>query len=128
MSASGHGPTDTEALARDEALDALEASRSNMIRQGRASALRIALMLGYTTSTMVFEDLRARGLLDESVDPRWMGAVFRGGWKRVGWQDTRSHKRRVAMWALDESGPADLDQESYQCGWNDCMKHYGIKP
>ena len=34
----------------------------------------------------------------DRIDLRFMGAVFRKGWRRVGWVPTGSHARPVAIW------------------------------
>lgn len=95
---------DLEAAARDRALDLLEEHRAPMIEMAKMIAEWIAKKKGRVTSTDVICELRARGygeLLD-SVDKRFLGAVFRAGkgWKRIGFESTGSHRRPVSIWRL----------------------------
>lgn len=99
-----------QAQARDAALDLLQRHRSELIRHARAVAINIAWARGEVSSTEVWEELRRRGEVDlwlkyamAAVDPRWMGVVFRHGWKRLRWTSTGSHKRPVAVWVLSEA-------------------------
>lgn len=92
----------TEAEKRDRALAAIAKWRASAITLGTAAALHIMSAKGRVTSVEVVAQLRAQGhgaMLD-SIDARWIGAVFRGGgWKRIGWEATGSHARPVAVWA-----------------------------
>lgn len=126
MNAPGH-KQDREAEARDAALGLLEEHRKLLIQRGRAIALKLVLQRGFVTSTMVFDEMRRVGVLDETVVPRWMGAVFRNGWKQVGTDNSGSHKRAVAVWALEDSEHAKLDYEAYKRGWEECKAFYGIR-
>lgn len=89
-----------EAAARDEALDLLEQTRGELIDAARQVALRIAKEQGVVSSTEVFSELETTALKAkmDQVDPRWMGAVFRKGWERVGFESTGSHRRPVSVW------------------------------
>lgn len=97
------GPPATETGGRDDALDNLEAYRGSLCETGREVAVELAKLRGRITSVEVFAEMRARGYdaaLD-SVDPRWMGVVFRECiWQRRGWEQTGSHRRPVAIWEL----------------------------
>lgn len=97
-------PPVTEAQARDASLDALEKWRADAIALARVTATRIDHDLGRVTSTEVEFAMREQGhgpMLD-SIDPRWMGAVFRRGWRRIGQEPTGSHKRMVAIWTKEK--------------------------
>jgi hypothetical protein len=98
--------SDTEAQARDAALDALAAARAELVAWGRTIAIALCVRNGHVTSTEVKAaltrlanfDPRLSELLD-TCDPRWMGVVFRGkDWVQDGWDDSGSHKRRVPIW------------------------------
>ena len=95
----------TEHEARDAALNTLERPREELIRIGRATATDIAQRNGTVTSIDVTKKMREDTLLRQKmdrVDARWLGAVFRAGsvWKRVGYENTGSHGRPVAIWQL----------------------------
>jgi hypothetical protein len=89
-----------EATARDRALDLLEKHRGDLVAVARSVANRIAIRNGTVTSPEVLAEMRAIGLGDalDTVDRRFMGCVFRTGWKRVGYSPEGSHKRPVAVW------------------------------
>lgn len=88
-----------EATKRDQALDALAEHRAELIRRATAIAIELEKIHGSVTSVMVFGRMRELGIdVDDSVDPRWMGVVFRRGWRRVGIRNDGSHKRPVAVW------------------------------
>jgi hypothetical protein len=54
---------------------------------------------GRVTSTEVLEVMREHHPeLLEDVDPRFMGCVFRRGWRRIGYEDSGSHRRPVSIW------------------------------
>ena len=89
----------TEIEKRDEVLDALEATRASLIAIAKATAWNIAKIKGEVTSSDVLRVMRASnvdGLSD--VDARFMGAVFRRGWKRKGYRAQGSHGRPVSVW------------------------------
>lgn len=98
---------DREAHARDVALDRIEWSRAKLVKHGRAVAVTLCARNGRVTSTEVMTEMMRQakddaGLAEEldGADPRWLGAVFRGGtgWRRIGWDHSGSHKRPVAVW------------------------------
>ena len=94
----------TQEEQREDILDALDRWRGKAVALGRAAAEDIAQHCGRVTSTDVLETLRVRGhgpLLD-SIDPRWVGCVFRDRkkWKRDGAEATGSHGRYVTVWRL----------------------------
>lgn len=89
----------TEIEKRDEVLDALKVTRASLIAIAKATAWNIAKMTGNVTSSDVLRVMRASnidGLSD--VDARFMGAVFRYGWKRKGYRSQGSHGRPVSVW------------------------------
>ena len=92
------------AAGRDQVIADLHEKRAELIEVGRRIASEIARARGAVTSVDVFEAMRAQGYADKmlSVDPRWMGAVFRPrkGWKRVGWKPIGSNARPVAVWEI----------------------------
>jgi len=95
-----HGGT----AARDRALDQLEAARADLVPAARAIAVELGAGGASVTSPQVLVELRKRGWGAEldAVDLRFMGAVFRAGWERVGWVTGKaspgSHARPVAVW------------------------------
>jgi hypothetical protein len=95
--------TDDEDAKRDFALDLLEKTRSSLISAARTEAHAIYVTNGRVTSVEVMAAMKAagHGAAMANVDPRWMGAVFRKGegWVRVGWEQTGSHSRPVAIWS-----------------------------
>lgn len=96
-----------EQAKRDEALDLLERYRAQLIEEAKKRAYQIASRVGYVTSPMVLADLRESpqwAPIVEQADSRFMGAVFRKGWTRVGWDGTGSHKRPVARWQYTGEG------------------------
>jgi len=97
------GPADIETAARDEALEALDAARADLIAEARKIAHQLARQRGRVTSVEVFQAMYSYGYEDKlrAVDGRFMGCVFRTGeWVRVKWESTGSHKRPVAVWTL----------------------------
>ena len=95
---------DLEALQRDEALDLLQASRAELIAEARTIADIIHRQNGRVTAVEV---LAFMGELDETkrrlriVDRRFVGVVFRKGWKRIGYENAGSHKRPVSVWTKE---------------------------
>ncbi len=91
---------------RDQALERLERSRAELIEIARTVAITLWAMNGRVTSTEVLAALRDQGygVWIDSVDKRFMGAVFRpkSGWVRVGWEHTGSHGRPVAIWKMED--------------------------
>ncbi len=100
-------PTQTEEQKRDIVLDASEETRARLLKEARAVARSLAAMKGRVTSVEVLNEMRALGWGAEidRVDPRFMGAVFRRGWERIGWECTGSHARPVAIWRLPTPEP-----------------------
>ena len=99
--------TQTEAQKRDAILDTLQETRTRLIKEARATARSLAAMKGRVTSVEVLSEMRVLGWGAEidRVDPRFMGAVFRSGWERIGWECTGSHGRTVAIWRLPTPEP-----------------------
>lgn len=95
-----------EARKRDRALDLLETYRGDLVDAARAVAEEIAGRVGHVTSPEVLAELRERGLGEalDSVDRRFMGAVFRKGWRRVGLDNSGSHRRPVSVWVRQKAG------------------------
>lgn len=96
---------DLETLQRDHALDLLAAARADLIAEARVVADLIHREHGRVTAVEV---LRFMGQLDETglrtrlIDRRFVGVVFRKGWKRIGYEPTGSHKRPVSIWTKEE--------------------------
>lgn len=90
----------TEAAKRDAILDTLEVVRVDLVRLGKEAAVYLSAMEGGVTSVRVAEWLRAQGHgpAMDAVDARWMGCLFRSGWRRVGYAPVGSHKRPCAVW------------------------------
>ncbi len=85
---------------RDEALDLLAKYRTELVEAARAFALHLAHEHGRVTSPQVIRAMRDAGWgsrLDQ-VDARFMGAVFRKGWERIGYEPGGSHARPVSIW------------------------------
>ena len=94
------------AAARDQVLDVLEEWRKCLVLEGRSRAVAIARRKGSVTSTEVLAELRADpewADAVDAVDPRFMGAVFRKGWARAGWDTSGSHARPVSRWVLKDA-------------------------
>ncbi len=91
----------SEAQKRDAALDLLDEHRAKLVALAKGIALELSRRNGTVTSAEVLQELRTRGhgaMLD-GVDGRFMGAVFRRGFKQVGWCRSGSHKRNQPVWA-----------------------------
>ena len=101
----GHTPSApslTEGQKRDRALDILRAHRGTLIEAAFAVAVRIAHDRGHVSSTDVLavldSDPKWRAAV-QAADRRFMGSVFRRKcWARIGWEETGSHGRPVAVW------------------------------
>ena len=97
----------SEERKRDEALDALEVSRADLISRAMQIAREIATESGTVTSSQVLAVLRREyPQAMAGIDCRFVGAVFRRGrgWLRLGWSPEGSHSRPVSVWKLaDES-------------------------
>lgn len=94
----------TREAERDEALDLLERTRAHLIAVARHFRDQILNERQSVTSTQVFNRMKAHGYAIEmaTVDPRWMGAVFRAseGLRRIGWINVGSHARPCAVWEV----------------------------
>lgn len=88
--------------ARDAALDHHERTKAELVEAGREWARKLAAVNGTVSSPEVFRALRAAGWGAEldAANPTWMGAVFRRGWERVGYEPSGSHCRPVSVWRL----------------------------
>lgn len=95
-----------ELLARDRVLDKLEKTYPRMIALAYEVSRELASRDGCVTSVKILDELRKCGYSDliQSHDTRWMGCLFRKGmgWRRIGWENTGSHGRPVAIWTLRE--------------------------
>jgi hypothetical protein len=91
-----------QARARDSALDLIEAHRADLVGLSRFVAVELCQRNGSVTGPDVFAELHERGLSEllKHKDPRFMGAVFRKGWIRIGQTNSGSHRRPVSIWAL----------------------------
>jgi hypothetical protein len=90
-----------EMLEREKVLDKLDRSYERVVRDAKIVAREIAKAKGRVTSVEVLAELRQRGYSDLR-DTRWLGCIFRRGWRRIGWEPTGSHCRPVAIWTLRE--------------------------
>lgn len=89
----------SEAQKRDEVLDALEVTRAKSIRLARDVAAMLVKHQGVVTSADVHGFLRRNhASAIAGLDPRFLGAVFRRGWKRKGYRSQGSHGRPVSVW------------------------------
>lgn len=96
---------DLQLVQRDHALDLLAAARADLIAEARDIAENIFMERGRVTSVEVLTAM-GMGLGSERmtlVDRRFIGTVFRKGWKRIGYEPSGSHKRPVSIWAKEES-------------------------
>lgn len=86
---------------RDEALDALEKHRAEMVATARLIAAALAHRDGSTCAPRVLKEMRARGLNIEKR-PMWAGCIFRGaGWQKTGkFVHEGSHHRPAPLWEL----------------------------
>ena len=97
----------TEVQKRDRVMDQLTETRTKLVAAARETARSMALCGEQVTSPAVVEQMREDGYGPEldRVDLRFMGPVFRRGWRRVGYLLGRaspgSHARAVAIWELD---------------------------
>ena len=89
---------DFGAYLRDEALDAVEFT-SEERRQWVKDARQIAITMCRLNGTVSTDDLREKVTIPPGIDPRILGAVFRGGkgspFVRAGWKQTnqiQAHK------------------------------------
>jgi hypothetical protein len=89
-----------ERAKKERALELLSAHREQRIIAARAIAKEIHDRQGAVTSPQVIAELRRRGFEPDEEDKRFMGAVFRAGWKRIGYEPSGSHCRPVSVWVL----------------------------
>lgn len=91
-----------EIKKRNVALDLLEETRAELIDCARKVALKIVNKNGSVTSTEVLIEMHDLGMTSklDTVDKRFMGAVFRNGWTRKGYENLGSHGRPVSVWML----------------------------
>lgn len=100
-------PLVTEIQKRDKVMDQLTETRTKLVAAARDIARGMAQDGQRVTSPDVVEQMRAQGYGPEidRVDLRFMGPVFRRGWREVGSLIGRaspaSHSRRVVIWELD---------------------------
>lgn len=108
MKARKAGSFRLESQARDEAIEKVGASCSDLVRMANEIARKIAKKEGRVSSPQVWKVLWERAAHDDGLrreledsDPRWMGAVFHHRqWHRLGWEAAGSHKRPVSIWQL----------------------------
>lgn len=92
----------------DEAMDALQLHRANLIKLGRQAAFDIAKRDGVVHSRKVRQALAEMGKLDHpDVGDYWLGAVFRH--EAFEWtgdhfvysdEDRNIHERTVKLWVI----------------------------
>jgi hypothetical protein len=76
----------------------VEPSKNQLVLAGRRIAIELANRDGSVTSTKVLAEMRVRGYEVDSAEKRFMGAVFRKGWTRIGYEPTGSHNRPMSIW------------------------------
>ena len=97
----------SEIQKRDKVMDQLTQTRTKLVAAARDIARGMAQDGQRVTSPDVVEQMRAQGYGPEidRVDLRFMGPVFRRGWREVGSLIGRaspaSRSRRVVIWGLD---------------------------
>ena len=82
---------------RDEALALLERTRADYIKKARYEAWRVLLFNGEVSA----DDLHERCPVPAGIDPRVMGAVFRGRFRILRYQPSRraiNHARIIPVW------------------------------
>lgn len=89
---------DRERAERDRVLDVLEQRRARLVQAAKLQAVALYEKHGYVTSVMVLAAMERNGWDMDGIDRRFMGPVFRTGWRRIGWEATGSHGRPVAKW------------------------------
>ena len=86
-------------MGKEKVLNTLEVVRAELIDQAKTIAEEIADIKGTVNSSEVVYEMRLRGIgAVDLVDKRFMGAVFRKGWERVGFSPTGSHSRPISIW------------------------------
>jgi len=97
----------------EEAMALLRAHRAAQIAKGQEVAEYLIRRQGKTNSRQVWETMRDTGVLDETVDAHWLGALFRDS-RRFQWTgewvipalpaDTAIHAQRpIKVWKLTQS-------------------------
>lgn len=90
-----------EKKKRDAALDLLQEYRAGLIARAKEIAFSLASRNGKVTSPEVVAVLREekfKGI--NQVDMRFMGCVFRSGWKRIGFTPRGSHCQPISVWEI----------------------------
>jgi hypothetical protein len=87
-----------ENAKKERALDAVEISSKDLVDLAKQIADDIAEKNGTVTSPQVLARVIAICPNLQGRDPRFMGAVFRKGWERVGFENAGSHSRPVSIW------------------------------
>lgn len=74
--------------------------REELIAAARIVAEKIYMAKGRVTGPEVLRALE-KSLADkmQRVDHRFVGVVFKRGWKRIGYENTGSHCRPVSIWS-----------------------------
>ena len=89
---------------RDKALGRFEGKAPFWLAKARAAARAICLERGSVTSDDILEVVGP----PVGVSLKVMGAVFKGGFRQVGFRKTRrpsSHARNIGVWTLKEVQP-----------------------
>lgn len=77
-----------------------KATTTELVLVAKEVAQELAHKNGAVSSTDVLDELRARNYDVDAVEKRFMGAVFRKGFYRDGYENTGSHHRPVSVWRL----------------------------
>lgn len=94
---------DFESREKKAILDELARIRSDLIERAKTIAVQIAKMQGTVSSPEVVRVLKAEHApgIDE-VSTKFMGAVFREGWIRVGFEPKGSHCQPISVWRMKD--------------------------
>ena len=93
------------AVLRDKALDMLEEKRHEWIALARKTAfslLKTRIVRG-DNATITSDDLWALCPPPPEINPKAMGAVFRSGFKAIGYVSSKrkqAHARPIRVWTL----------------------------
>lgn len=88
-----------EIARKEQALNTFEVTRKSLIQRGKEIANELYAKNGSVTSPQVVDRLEKENFPGiNQVDRRFMGAVFRKGWERVGFVAEGSHSQPISKW------------------------------
>lgn len=85
-------------VQRDAGIVQAARGAANLVEVAKRYALALAQKNGRVSSTDVLEAMRQAGYEVDKAEKRFMGAVFRKDWKRIGYENSGSHNRPVSVW------------------------------